>query len=306
LKKVTLKLGSREEHDRKMKERLDSERRARALKGAETRRINKAARDAKVAESKVTPAQRAKVGPSGGTTEVPIAAIPKHVPEPLDFAHLSQGPSSSIQPLEISTSQAQFAQAAMTASPQVNNAQTPYEATTSPPFNMPTYDPSPATQHPPQQAAEPPAATLPPLQSLAFPPQSIQQFRESSESSPNSFVPGMETAPPSSRPAVSFPENLPPAPAVESFQSSQTLHEERPTLPDHATNYPDVAVDYKPRLPVFSATGPIPFADMSSVPVGQHQPHYAAPAATGGQSGDEASTGAADSHVWQAVNRPTE
>jgi hypothetical protein len=194
----------------------------------------------------------------------------------------------------------------MTAAPQVNNAQTPYEATTSPPFNMPTYDPSPATQHPPQQAAESPAATLPPLQSLAFPPQSIQQFRESSESSPNSFVPGMETAPPSSRPAVSFPGNPSPAPAVESFQSPQAFHAENVTPPDHAAVSLNTFMDNRPRLPVFSATGPIPFADMSSVPVGQHQPHYAAPAATGGQSGDEASIAAADSHVWQAVNRPTE
>lgn len=63
LKKVTLKLGTREEHDRKMKEKLDSERRARALKGAETRRINKAARDAELNKSKLTPAQRAKLGP---------------------------------------------------------------------------------------------------------------------------------------------------------------------------------------------------------------------------------------------------
>jgi histone deacetylase HOS3 len=63
LKKVTLKLGTREEHDRKMKEKLDSDRRARALKGAETRRINKAARDAELSKSKLTPAQRAKLGP---------------------------------------------------------------------------------------------------------------------------------------------------------------------------------------------------------------------------------------------------
>jgi histone deacetylase HOS3 len=63
LKKVTLKLGSREEHDRKMKEKLDAERRARALKGAETRRINRAAREAEMARSKITPAQRAKLGP---------------------------------------------------------------------------------------------------------------------------------------------------------------------------------------------------------------------------------------------------
>ncbi|KAF2162012.1 hypothetical protein M409DRAFT_27737 [Zasmidium cellare ATCC 36951] len=47
LKKVTLKVSStKEEHDRKQKEKLDAERRARALKGAETRRINAAAKKA--------------------------------------------------------------------------------------------------------------------------------------------------------------------------------------------------------------------------------------------------------------------
>nr|POE82447.1 histone deacetylase hos3 [Quercus suber] len=49
IKKVTLKVGSREEHDRKQREKLEKEaadRRARALKGAETRRVNAAAKKA--------------------------------------------------------------------------------------------------------------------------------------------------------------------------------------------------------------------------------------------------------------------
>jgi histone deacetylase HOS3 len=304
LKKVTLKLGSREEHDRKMKERLDGERRARALKGAETRRINKAAKDAKLAESKVTPAQKAKVGPPGGNTEVPMQ---KYVPEPLDFAHLAQGPSSSLQPHGTAANQAPFAQAATTTVPQVNNTQTPYNATTLPHFDIPTYTPSLTTTYPPQQAAEPPAATSSPLSASAFNPESLQQPHEPSESSPDRFEPMMETTPPSSGPSfthpTSFPEHLPPPPAEESFQSAQILHEEKPTLPNPATNYSNIAADNRPQLPVFSATGPIPFA-----PAGQHtqlqlQPQ---PTATVDQPGDEARAGAADSHVWQAANRPTE
>lgn len=46
MKKVTLKVGSKEEHDRKQKEKIDAERRARALKGAETRKANAAAKKA--------------------------------------------------------------------------------------------------------------------------------------------------------------------------------------------------------------------------------------------------------------------
>jgi histone deacetylase HOS3 len=310
LKKVTLKLGTREEHDRKVKERIDSERRARALKGAETRRVNKAAKDAKLAESKVTPAQRAKVGPVAGAKEAAIAAVRKHVPEPLVIAPPPQESSSSLQPHETATSQVPFAQAATTAVPQVNNTQTPYEATTSPPFNMPTYNPSPTTTYPPPAGAAaaappppPPAATSSPLASPAFRPQSLQQSRKSSESSLYRFVPVMETTPPSSRPsstrAMSFPANLPPPPvaAVETRRASQTIfEEEKPGLPDRAASSSNVFVDNRPQLPVFSATGPIPFAR-----VGQSTQ----PTATVGQSGDEAHAGAADSHVWATSNRPT-
>ncbi|KAK3654907.1 histone deacetylase [Elasticomyces elasticus] len=48
MKKISLKVGSREESERKAKEREAAERRARALKGAETRRVNAAARKAAV------------------------------------------------------------------------------------------------------------------------------------------------------------------------------------------------------------------------------------------------------------------
>ena len=53
MKKVTLKVGSREDHDRKQKEKVDAERRARALKAAETRKANAAAK--KAAQSSTAP-----------------------------------------------------------------------------------------------------------------------------------------------------------------------------------------------------------------------------------------------------------
>lgn len=56
MKKVTLKVGSKEEHDRKQKDKIDAERRARALKAAETRKANAAAKKA-ARESSVTVAK---------------------------------------------------------------------------------------------------------------------------------------------------------------------------------------------------------------------------------------------------------
>lgn len=54
MKKITLKVGTKEEHDRKQKEKIDAERRARALKGAETRRVNAAAKKAAAAAGATT------------------------------------------------------------------------------------------------------------------------------------------------------------------------------------------------------------------------------------------------------------
>ncbi|KAK0365270.1 histone deacetylase [Friedmanniomyces endolithicus] len=83
LNRISLKLGSREESERKAKERDAAERRARGLKGAETRRVNAAARKAAVAGPDhkrgdgVTP-PAAKVGTAkserGETAESPMMA----------------------------------------------------------------------------------------------------------------------------------------------------------------------------------------------------------------------------------------
>nr|POE87924.1 histone deacetylase hos3 [Quercus suber] len=65
IKKITLKVGSREDHDRKQKEKLEKEaadRRARALKGAETRRVNAAAKKAATTKASVPVRGSAAVG----------------------------------------------------------------------------------------------------------------------------------------------------------------------------------------------------------------------------------------------------
>ncbi|QIX00209.1 hypothetical protein AMS68_005726 [Peltaster fructicola] len=60
MKRINLKVGTREESERKAKEKLDADRRARALKGAETRRINKAAKDARAAQEKAAVATESR------------------------------------------------------------------------------------------------------------------------------------------------------------------------------------------------------------------------------------------------------
>lgn len=96
MKKITLKVsGTKEEHDRRQKEKLDAERRARALKGAETRRINAAAKKA-AGETAARPASKlgkpatVKQGPStqsippprsGSTSTQPVSSKPHSVPQ---------------------------------------------------------------------------------------------------------------------------------------------------------------------------------------------------------------------------------
>lgn len=79
MKKVTLKVGTKEEHDKKQKEKLDAERRARALKGAETRRVNAAARKAAAATKDTTnapsplkPTADRQVGQANTATTTPV------------------------------------------------------------------------------------------------------------------------------------------------------------------------------------------------------------------------------------------
>lgn len=277
LKKVTLKVGTREDHDKKVKERLDSERRARALKGAETRRVNKAARDAKLAEPKATPAQRARLGPEAVKNEEskPGLAIQEPAPQ-------TPGAEPSVafpQPREMQRNvvvDAPTAQMTAPIQPQVNNAQLPQHAPAIPQFNIPVYEPPPSTTVPapapaPAVALPPPSPTSiqpnpapsfqpPPQQSQQQPeqqpqhpepstanPQFPSQVRQPSYSSFYRFVPVMnETTPPTSRPSTANPP-----PPAENFSN--------PSVPDHAASASNAATVDRP-LPVFSSTGPIPFA----------------------------------------------
>lgn len=304
LKKVTLKLGTREEHDRKIKEKLDSERRARALKGAETRRINKAARDAELNKSKLTPAQRAKLGPDAArataSTVVPAssATMPQvlpvaPLPQPKPAASLEQFVASSsidpdrgnaaaggsetssmlhdIAPREESHTaflnppipQTMPTTQSVIPSAAIPDA-VPQAVSTAPHFNIPTYS-APAPSAVPASATAP--APLPAHSTTtntffnpSYAPQPQQpptHSRQSSSSSMYRFVPVMnEATPPTSRPSSSA--------RAASFQPSPVGSLKKPSPPDRAASARDVAGSERP-LPVFSATGRIPFAESAKV-----------------------------------------
>ncbi|CAK4031877.1 Hypothetical predicted protein [Lecanosticta acicola] len=79
MKRITLKVsGTKEEHDRKQKEKLDAERRARALKGAETRRVNAAAKKAALEERAAAPNNASGAAPSTAQPSSEPVAAPIH------------------------------------------------------------------------------------------------------------------------------------------------------------------------------------------------------------------------------------
>ena len=94
MKKITLKVGSKEEHDRKQKEKVDAERRARALKAAETRKANTAARKAakestvsvaKPGLQQASPAAKENTAPPATSNGVPAVQPTSYVEPPMQF-----------------------------------------------------------------------------------------------------------------------------------------------------------------------------------------------------------------------------
>lgn len=295
LKKVTLKLGTREEHDRKLKEKLDADRRARALKGAETRRINKAAREAELRKSRLTPAQKGKLGPNATEnmhskpaaaapstmTDVPPAPLSQsgptdlmYVPAPPpaestrnDFAPGTIAPDTeqyvaSIPHDDTHTARSGYAipQALDGSQSPPLHMQPPFAAPTEPQFTIPTYAAPPPPGMPavapaPAPAPHPPTTTTPPM-----PPQ-LAHSRQGSTSSLYRFVPVMDEikTPPSSRPS-SRPST---SSRGASFQPSPVAASfTKPSPQDSAAPARDVVSERS--LPVFSSTGVIPFAPAAS------------------------------------------
>lgn len=297
LKKVTLKLGTREDHDRKMKEKLDADRRARALKGAETRRINKAAREAELSKSRLTPAQKGKLGPNAseniqskpaaavqGTTPGVSSAAPFHQPGSTDltyvpvpppanstrnnFAPGTMAPGNTEHIASIGQEHTPTASAGYTLPQALDGSQSPplhieptfAAAPTEPHFTIPTYTAS----APSAMAATAPApapAPQPPTTTTPPIPSQFAHSRQGSTSSIYRFVPVMDETktPPSSR-SSSRPST---SARGASFQPSPVgTSFGKPSPPDPAASTRDVAAERS--LPVFSSTGVIPFAPPAS------------------------------------------
>lgn len=226
MKKVTLKAGTREEHDRKQKERVDAERRARALKAAETRKANAAAKKA----AKETSAPTAKA--NAGHTLQPAKET--------TYAFVPAGSESNQQPTPYPL-------------PSPQTAHQPNTMLVEP--TLSTYSNAvPPTDVQYHQDMEPDAAAhMPPVQ------HPVQQAHY------DQSAPGLQLSAPLDQPHINSQSSskemkFPGEPAIN--QSSVQEHSlAYPTSPPHVT-LPSAQARSPSgtKLPVWSSTGVIPFA----------------------------------------------
>ena len=221
MKTVTLKVGSREEHDRKQKEKIDAERRARGLKAAETRKANAAAKKA------------AKEGNAKTEVERPTQAVKENTAPlaPSSGVETMGQPEIYVEPL---------AEMPATAEP------APVE------FILPEYSMAGA---PWQDQNQPPSAGGG-TESIASPDTQQQMpLAPLVESAPSYVQPAKEE----SMPLPTFEQAHP---ALQDSTAHQFIHERDtaigngfppPPRPQHGT-----------KLPIWSSTGPIPFATNAS------------------------------------------
>ncbi|KAK3109689.1 histone deacetylase, partial [Teratosphaeriaceae sp. CCFEE 6253] len=285
LKRISLKLGSKAESERKAGEREAAERRARALKGAETRRVNAAAKKEKARES--VGAQAQVIGKADG------------------------GRVSGTPSLDATDGAADAAAGAASASHSVGN---------DPPLGK-THSSPPQV---PEQVEAPEAESLPWSQpteeslSDAAPPSSVQSKTEQDPSMLSEVVPTatpmvsqaeVHTSPPpaSDGEARLLPgqEGLPDGATAARLtaDTSTPTSPLQPPIPrndraDDTTSAPPSTTPTSPstsplrsptrrpppqkapRLPTWSSTGPIPFATTAAGPA--HSPNPAKPRANRG------------------------
>jgi histone deacetylase HOS3 len=287
MKKVTLnlKVGSREESERRQKERLEkeaAERRARALKGAETRRFNKAAKERKEREA-------AEAAVKGAPSAPPV-------PAPVDLP-VQQPSEPVVTTLPATTTEMQLhvvTDAEMVQAPLAFHIDPAAQQTIAPPQYQPMQEdrmhtmagapiPIPAPAPAPPAAAPldhglQPAIATPP-QPLALhgdlngmrvdAPMTAQQAHSEPPFEPdsaarqliqendlaNGSMAAVGAVPPPTQPSFGSPPPAQPylapsAPAEPSFATATT-----PSSPPTVRS-----PNGKTKLPVWSATGHIPFA----------------------------------------------
>lgn len=276
MKKITLKVSStKEEHDRKQKEKLDAERRARALKGAETRRLNAAAKKA-AAKEVVAPQKQ----PAPSTS----ATAPKPEPEPVAqnaSPPLIQNESGQAVDLDGAKEVAVEQQAETTANgtgsglPTINTGDTPPSEATFPlkavpsePVTIPERTPTPT---------EVPTSLGTRSEDLEFP-----EYANSGGSA--SVSPALKPEDNSATPAqpppasTSLAEPMLNVGMTSNARSSSASHSPswmKPTasfssnggpLSPKRTPSSPIRPSSSRQLPVFSSTGPIPFGPTPASP----------------------------------------
>jgi len=247
--------ASKEEHERKLKEKLAAERRASALKGAETRRVNAAARKAKEVAVPVpkgapaafgaglTPAQRARMGPPVQSDIVPAATVPQQPAAMQQIVTQPQVEGDTLNGVPLPTLPLQ-GQPQQQPDPFTAPAAPLIEpAVTSPP-SAPTIPSAPVFESPVEPVQPPPAPELPVAPTFTAPP------------APPAVA---TTSPPTPLSTQSGPDSA----------ARQPLHEQ--DLADNLPRHEGPATPVRPSskssnapLPVFSATGVIPFAAQPS------------------------------------------
>ncbi|WPG99340.1 histone deacetylase hos3 [Acrodontium crateriforme] len=236
-KRITLKVGSREEHDRKQREREAAERKARALKGAETRRINAAAK--KAAKESVSPTPTPSIGsdPRGMS---PVVAVDASIN------------SSPAQMTPTSTHAEQKVSPMTTAVPNVLESAS--HTTTGASVPISNTDSVPLIVHPPVQSSVLPSIGGGSMNGLH--PHGLDIFPTPVTETTASVLPPDSTAQPLlQEDATALTANTPTTPSQRSYSPNCINGSPRRSSPRRNT-----------QLPVFTSTGAIPFASVPLIP----------------------------------------
>ncbi len=232
MKRISIKVGTKEEHDRKQKERLDADRRARALKAAETRRTNAAAKKAAAAGASNAPTPLALAT----SAEPAPVAIVKGLAE-LREQHIDRASNSA----ETDTSAAAIAEIAVTEpeGPYTQPVPTANEAAIEPPSHLLSVDG--------QQMPKTPNGG-----SLAPPEQAVS----------TAFEIGTPVAVPPAETGITVPDSAARQLLSENYMANVPA---RPLAETYSSPAISKLSTYGgPHFPVWSSTGPIPFGKPST------------------------------------------
>ena len=273
MKRISLKLGTREESERKVKEKEAAQRRERALKGAETRRVNAAARKASAASNGGAAARSGGAVPTSVAPSMP-ALVPSADPVGVEGASAqSTGLNgSAVAPAPLSREERRMDEPSASGAPPAASATSgqdvavPVASATNVQQQMPV-DSGPMPTYDTPEAMSYPAATQENMNVAA-------SFEEAmlAETAASAPVPEPQRAPiPFQHPPFAYDTAMPMH--SDPVQSPATENELVGTLSAPSPANPNGA---KTALPIWSSTGPIPFAPAKTAPVPSEmaQPYY--------------------------------